>query len=48
VLGGDADTVGAIVGALAGAGGGASAIPQGWLDGLMEFPRSPAWIRRVG
>jgi ADP-ribosylglycohydrolase len=48
LLGGDADTVGAIVGGLAGAGGGASAIPQAWLDGLMEFPRSAAWIRRVG
>jgi ADP-ribosylglycohydrolase len=48
LLGGDADTAGAIVGGLAGAGGGASAIPQRWLNRLMEFPRSPAWIRRVG
>ncbi|HOR00248.1 MAG TPA: ADP-ribosylglycohydrolase family protein [Anaerolineae bacterium] len=33
-LGGDADTVGAISGALAGARWGAGAIPQRWLDGL--------------
>jgi len=33
-LGGDADTVGAISGALAGARWGASNIPQRWLDGL--------------
>lgn len=33
-LGGDADTVGAITGALSGARWGASAIPQRWLDGL--------------
>ncbi len=33
-LGGDADTVGAITGALSGARWGVSAIPQRWLDGL--------------
>mgnify|MGYP005839180827 FL=1 len=33
-LGGDADTVGGITGALAGARWGASAIPQRWLEGL--------------
>ena len=33
-LGGDADTVGAITGALAGARWGASAIPSRWLEGL--------------
>ena len=36
-LGGDADTVGAITGALAGARWGASAIPQRWLDGLANL-----------
>lgn len=48
LLGGDADTVGAIVGGIAGASVGASTIPQAWIDDLMEFPRSAAWIRRVG
>ena len=33
-LGGDADTAGAILGAMAGAYYGADAIPQRWLDGL--------------
>ncbi len=36
-LGGDADTVGAIAGALAGARWGAGAIPQRWLDGLANL-----------
>jgi ADP-ribosylglycohydrolase len=48
LLGGDADTVGAIVGGLAGAGVGANGIPSSWLGGLLEAPRSAAWIRRVG
>jgi len=48
LLGGDADTVGAIVGALAGAHVGAGGIPRPWIEGIMEFPRSTAWIRRVG
>jgi len=47
-LGGDADTVGAIVGALAGATVGTAGIPARWLDGVMEFPRSIEWIRRLG
>jgi ADP-ribosylglycohydrolase len=48
LLGGDADTVGAIVGGLAGAGVGANGIPPLWLAGLLEVPRSAAWIRRIG
>jgi ADP-ribosylglycohydrolase len=48
LLGGDADTVGAIVGGLVGAGVGMSGIPPSWLDGLIDSPRSTAWIRRVG
>ena len=48
LLGGDADTVGAIVGGLAGAGVGANGVPPSWLAGLLEAPRSAAWIRRVG
>lgn len=47
-LGGDADTAGAICGALLGITAGAGAIPQEWLDGVMEFPRTPSWIRELG
>lgn len=36
-LGGDADSVGAMTGALAGARWGAAAIPQRWLDGLANL-----------
>ncbi len=48
LLGGDADTTGAIVGGLMGATLGAPAIPEEWLNNLMEWPRSPAWMRRLG
>jgi ADP-ribosylglycohydrolase len=47
MAGGDADTTGAIVGALVGATTGARAIPQEWLDGLMEWPRTAAWMRKL-
>ncbi|MCE9553572.1 MAG: ADP-ribosylglycohydrolase family protein [Planctomycetes bacterium] len=47
-LGGDTDTVAGIVGSLAGATTGSSAIPTDWLDGLMEWPRSVAWFSRLG
>jgi hypothetical protein len=47
LLGGDADTTGAIVGALAGATCGASGIPAAWLDGLLEWPRSVRWMRAL-
>ena len=46
--GGDTDTVGAIVGALCGARNGAKDIPKDWIDALAEWPRSTAFIRRVG
>jgi hypothetical protein len=48
LLGGDADSTGAIVGALAGASAGASAIPPAWLDGIVDWPRSVEWMRRLG
>jgi ADP-ribosyl-[dinitrogen reductase] hydrolase len=44
LIGGDADTTGAIVGALAGASAGEAAIPPEWLA-ITDFPRSAAWIR---
>jgi ADP-ribosylglycohydrolase len=46
-LGGDTDTTGAIVGALAGATVGAEGIPSEWIDGLIEWPRSVAWMRSL-
>jgi ADP-ribosylglycohydrolase len=42
-LGGDSDTTGAIVGALAGASAGEGAIPAEWLA-IVDFPRSVAWL----
>ena len=44
MLGGDSDSTGAIVGALAGASAGEPAIPPEWLA-IVDFPRSVAWIR---
>ena len=45
-LGGDTDTTGAIVGALAGACAGEAGIPREWLA-IADAPRSLAWIRRL-
>jgi len=47
-LGGDTDTVGAIVGALVGARTGKEGIPAEWLRNLWEWPRTPAWMEQVG
>lgn len=46
-LGGDADSTGAIVGGIAGATIGAGGIPAEWLKGLLEWPRSVGWMRRL-
>lgn len=46
-LGGDTDTSGAIVGALAGAGLGARAIPERWLANLWEWPCSRGWLQHL-
>lgn len=45
--GGDTDTVGAIVGALAGATNGAQSIPAEWLTGIWEWPRSNIILRQI-
>jgi ADP-ribosyl-[dinitrogen reductase] hydrolase len=45
--GGDADTVGAIAGALAGATVGESGIPAEWLDGIVDWPRTIRVLRKV-
>jgi ADP-ribosylglycohydrolase len=45
--GGDTDTVGAILGALCGAGRGSESIPHEWINGIAEWPRSVGFIRLV-
>ena len=45
--GGDTDTVGAIVGALAGGAVGASGIPTDWSHGMIDWPRSIGLLRKV-
>ncbi len=46
--GGDSDTVAAITGAIAGAGSGKDGIPAPWLDRLVEWPCTVAWMQRLG
>jgi ADP-ribosylglycohydrolase len=45
--GGDSDTVGAIAGALAGATLGPEGIPEHWLSGILDWPRSVRLLRRT-
>jgi len=47
-LGGDTDTVAAIVGAIVGAGVGKEGIPAAWLANLCERPRTVAWMEMLG
>ena len=47
-LGGDADTTAAIVGAIVGARVGKAGIPSEWIDNLVEWPRSVAWMEQLG
>lgn len=46
--GGDADTTAAIVGGIVGAAVGKQGIPADWLDRLWEWPRTVAWMERLG
>lgn len=46
--GGDTDTIAAIVGAIVGAAVGKEGVPQDWLHALWEWPRTMAWIERLG
>lgn len=48
LLGGDTDTTGSIVGALAGGTLGQQAIPALWVERLVDWPRSIEWMRRLG
>lgn len=45
--GGDTDTVGAIVGGLAGATHGAAGFPKEWVDRILEWPRSMGFARQL-
>jgi ADP-ribosyl-[dinitrogen reductase] hydrolase len=46
-LGGDADTVGAVLGGVTGATLGPASIPVEWVAGLADWPRSVRWLREV-
>lgn len=45
--GGDTDTAGAITGALAGAVAGNEGIPQGWIDGIVDWPRGTGLLYQL-
>jgi ADP-ribosyl-[dinitrogen reductase] hydrolase len=47
-LGGDTDTVAAVVGALVGARVGKEGIPAEWLRDLREWPRTLLWMEQLG
>lgn len=46
--GGDTDTTAAILGGIVGASVGKTGIPQEWLEGLWEWPRTLRWIEELG
>ena len=46
--GGDTDSTGAMVGGIVGAAVGRSGIPEDWLSTLVEWPRTVAWMERLG
>lgn len=46
--GGDADSTAAILGGIIGARVGRQGIPETWLNHLIEWPRSVAWMERLG
>lgn len=46
--GGDADTTAAIVGGIVGTAVGIEGIPKDWIDGICEWPRSTAWMQKLG
>jgi ADP-ribosyl-[dinitrogen reductase] hydrolase len=47
IAGGDADSTGAIVGALAAISAGSESIPIEWVRGITEWPRSVAWMEKL-
>ncbi len=46
-LGGDTDTTGAILGGLLGAKLGAERLPEDWINGIKDFPITPALLRNT-
>lgn len=46
--GGDTDSTAAILGGIVGASCGPAGIPADWQSGLLEWPRSIRWMRRLG
>lgn len=46
--GGDADTTAAIVGGIVGTARGEAGLPQEWISGICDWPRSVNWLRRLG
>ncbi|MGB0716010.1 MAG: ADP-ribosylglycohydrolase family protein [Phycisphaerae bacterium] len=46
-MGGDSDTVAAIVGAIAGTQGGLDGIPDEWIDDLIEWPCHISWLEAL-
>jgi ADP-ribosylglycohydrolase len=46
--GGDTDTTGAIVGGIVGCHVGKAGMPVEWLDQLLEWPRTVAWMEQLG
>lgn len=47
LAGGDTDTVAAIAGAIAGANLGVEAIPNEWIEKLIEWPRTVTWMKQL-
>lgn len=45
--GGDTDTTAAIAGAIVGSGVGPAGLPQDWVDGLWEWPRTVSWTKQL-
>jgi hypothetical protein len=45
--GGDTDTTGAIIGALAGSVTGEQGIPPDWINGILEYPHSVSFLRKL-
>lgn len=45
--GGDVDTVCALIGGLAGSAGGRGAIPNDWIEGVVDFPHGPKELSRL-
>ncbi|NOQ13939.1 MAG: ADP-ribosylglycohydrolase family protein [Methyloprofundus sp.] len=45
--GGDTDTTGAIFGAICGAGVGKAGIPEAWISGIIDWPRSTSYMEKL-